>query len=153
MSPGIFSSGETNVPNNADETPSRDQSPETMVPNPVKLREKFFIVFNEAQLTGCFPILLESPIGRGGKDQVDAPGFKKTHLPGIMVAKTMGGGNIPERVLNGQYKSFIFCYTGQSLLMVFNGTYFIWKKVFGYYRLRRNKLDLRGSLVELSPHG
>jgi len=67
----VFSSGQTYVTYNADDSATGNQDPITVLPHPVQFYQEIFIIFNTSQLVFMIPVFLQSPIGWGSHHEMN----------------------------------------------------------------------------------
>jgi hypothetical protein len=79
----MATTGKANISHYTDEATSRDKNSKSMVPHFIELIVKSVIIFYEPKLALVAGVLLECPIGRGGKDEVDRLGRNPVHFPGV----------------------------------------------------------------------
>jgi hypothetical protein len=87
--PSIFPSGDTNVTDNATNSPTPNESAGTLPPHFIELFEKGFIIGNVAKLRFGIGILLQCPVGRGSDDQMNRLILNPGKISRITQMKTM----------------------------------------------------------------
>ena len=87
MPSAVFTTRQANIADNDNQAPTRHKDTMTMRPHLIELAEKLVIILNMSQLPVRIPVLLQSPIRRRRKHQVNALGRDCAQVSAIPVIK------------------------------------------------------------------
>ncbi len=98
VSTTVFPSGEADISNDANQTPTGHQYTKTLTPNLVQFSQENFIVGHIAKLTRNVRIFFENPIGRRSNHEMDAVIFECGCASSVAMQYCMISWKTPNRL-------------------------------------------------------